>query len=341
MTILDFYSKLGLKYHKDSPGKFKGPCPSCGGKDRFTMEPNYQTSQCLGTYICNQCKLRGNTLSFLMSFLHLDLISSSEEIVKSDLLGNAPFPKIIKEGRAMTSPKVNTTNTPQSTTKPLESPVLVYNELWGVYIEALANKATRELEKQSSVWAYLNKRGIDDPTIDEFKIGYIPQDAWIDKGLVGLAQDLWVPKGIFIPIWEGDKIIRVKIKTFPDDPTRRRFYLLKGSCLKHVIGDKERVILVESELDAYLLHSYVKEHADIIALGCNNITQKERLALELKGKQVFVCYDNDDAGKSLRQEVISLFPEATSFKVPKGKDPGECMAHDYPLGDYLLYKLIN
>ncbi|HCI82807.1 MAG TPA: hypothetical protein DHW02_24310 [Ktedonobacter sp.] len=44
-------------------GQYNGPCPWCGGDDRFRVQPNYGT---YGWFACTQCGRKGNTIDYLM-----------------------------------------------------------------------------------------------------------------------------------------------------------------------------------------------------------------------------------------------------------------------------------
>ena len=44
-------------------GQYNGPCPWCGGDDRFRVRPNYGT---YGWFACTQCGRKGNAVDYLM-----------------------------------------------------------------------------------------------------------------------------------------------------------------------------------------------------------------------------------------------------------------------------------
>lgn len=53
-----------MKYVSTSRGgQYHGPCPWCGGKDRFRLQPSYGT---YGWFACNQCNRLGSAVDYLM-----------------------------------------------------------------------------------------------------------------------------------------------------------------------------------------------------------------------------------------------------------------------------------
>jgi len=43
-------------------GEYAGPCPGCGGRDRFRVWP------ALGRFWCRQCNKKGDTITYLIEF---------------------------------------------------------------------------------------------------------------------------------------------------------------------------------------------------------------------------------------------------------------------------------
>jgi Zinc-binding domain of primase-helicase len=44
-------------------GQYNGPCPWCGGLDRFRVQPHYGA---YGFFACNQCRRSGTAIDYLM-----------------------------------------------------------------------------------------------------------------------------------------------------------------------------------------------------------------------------------------------------------------------------------
>lgn len=74
--------ELGVPEH--SLGRKHGPCPLCGGKDRF----RYDNKDGAGTYICNQCGA-GNGMQLAMAYTKKPFNIVAKEI--DAMLGNGAF----------------------------------------------------------------------------------------------------------------------------------------------------------------------------------------------------------------------------------------------------------
>ncbi|MEI6125361.1 MAG: primase-helicase zinc-binding domain-containing protein, partial [Pseudomonadota bacterium] len=67
-NVLDLYNKNNQAKKKSSTrgGEFCGPCPACGGNDRFLIWPD-DNAGC-GAYWCRQCDKKGDNIQFLINF---------------------------------------------------------------------------------------------------------------------------------------------------------------------------------------------------------------------------------------------------------------------------------
>lgn len=113
--------------------------------------------------------------------------------------------------------------------------------------------------------------------ITEFPLGCILFDQWEPAPEWGLeevlkddgkAKKLWFPIGHVIPLCTGDQILRVRIRR-PKSAGDPRYYLQRGSDTRAMILGTEKPvsIIVESELDALLLHQEAGDLVNVVALG--------------------------------------------------------------------------
>ena len=69
MNILDLAEAKGIQYkragNKDG-GEYQGPCPGCGGEDRFHIWPEQNEGD--GSYWCRGCEAAGDVIQFLIDF---------------------------------------------------------------------------------------------------------------------------------------------------------------------------------------------------------------------------------------------------------------------------------
>jgi Toprim domain/Zinc-binding domain of primase-helicase len=88
-SFMQVYQGLGLTLKKIGPHELSGPCPRCGGTDRF----NLNTSK--GTWFCRGCKAKGgDALSILMHARGLDFREAVEDLTgeSADDLRPVPAP---------------------------------------------------------------------------------------------------------------------------------------------------------------------------------------------------------------------------------------------------------
>jgi hypothetical protein len=144
----------------------------------------------------------------------------------------------------------------------------------------------------------------------------------------GQAKKLWLPAGLSIPLIQGDKVIRIRVRRPEGEP---RYYVLRGSSSAALIsGDRDRpvIMVVESELDAILLHQEAGELVGIMALG-NAQARPDVAAAELlsRAELILVSLDADRAGaKEAWTWWADHYSQARRWPPVQGKDAGEMLA---------------
>jgi putative DNA primase/helicase len=90
-SFMQVYQGLGLTLKKIGPHELSGPCPRCGGTDRF----NLNTSK--GTWFCRGCKAKGgDALSILMHARGLDFREAVEDLTGESADDLRPVPAPVK-----------------------------------------------------------------------------------------------------------------------------------------------------------------------------------------------------------------------------------------------------
>ena len=182
------------------------------------------------------------------------------------------------------------------------------------------------------------ERGLNEETIKKFSLGFLPLDRWEAApawGLVdvikddGTAKKLWFPRGLTIPLCQDNQVLRVRIRR-PKSDGDPRYFLLRGSDTRAMIlgTDKPVSVIVESELDALLLHQEGGYLVNIISLGNAQARPDQETADLLKQSQlILVALDSDPSGaKESWQWWAAHYPQAPRWPSIRGKDPGEMWA---------------
>jgi hypothetical protein len=158
------------------------------------------------------------------------------------------------------------------------------------FSEALVNKCHDNLPER--IRKYLNNRGIKDEIINSFKLGY---------------GTFYNKRYITIPISGEDGYNFLKLRQDPEDGDGKITYPkgAEAQLFGLLLGATDTQVLCEGELDALAL----------ISEGCSALTSthgagtfKEEWIDEniKKAKSIYVCYDNDEAGRNGSLKVLKI-----------------------------------
>jgi len=312
-------------------GEYHSPCPSCGGTDRFIIQPNKQMKNCMGYYFCRQCGVKGDSIQFCLDYLDFTNFKEAADYAKANLpnLGHNIFTK---------------KNTPDFLAV-LNKP----SKIWDQQASKIVQEAHDCILLQNDILQNLNNRGLPIDVIKKNKIGWLPENKNFEGHEWGLEKEkVWFPAGLLIPTIEQDgSIIRLKIrrKDWRMGDELPKYIAISGSMKGfNIIGNKKNhvVIIVESELDAYALHHIVGNFAVIIAIG-GSIKNPDRVTGYLAQNKPFllICHDNDDAGINMLHKWKDLYSHAQPCPTPIGKDIGEAIQQGFDIRDWILKILVK
>lgn len=333
MTLIDLAQQIGLNPKKVSMtqgGEYHSACPSCGGDDRFIIQPNKIQKNCTGYFFCRRCNSKGDIIQFAIEYLGCTF-KEATELLGVDIKNNF-CTSIFK--------------TPY---KPIQIPITISN-IWQSKAEHFLETAHQTLLQNQPILDYLAQRGISTETVTRYKLGWSNQDYYYEKSEWGLteqnnsSQKLWIPKGLVIPIIESNKILRLKVRRHNWQPTDDlpKYVAISGSMSGlSIIGNKKNpiMIVVETELDAYALHSVVDDFAVIIAIGGSTKNPDTVTDYLAKQKTLLICSDVDFAGEVMWNKWKTLYPDAIKCEVPTGKDIGEAIEHGLDLRSWIISKI--
>lgn len=214
-------------------------------------------------------------------------------------------------------------------------------ELWQAKARRLVDDAVYNLSTPYSkpMLDFLTEeRGLTKETIKAFSLGFLPLDRWEAAPAWGLEEILkengqpkryWIPRGLIIPLCHSGHVLRVRIRR-PKSNGDPRFFLLRGSDTRAMVlgTDKSVSIIVESELDAVLIHQEAGDLVNVISLG-NAQTRPDQGAAEIlnQSQLILIALDADRAGAAeFWRWWRSHFPQAHRWPSIRGKDTGEMWA---------------
>lgn len=323
MNLLDIASK-GRTYKKAGDthgGEFHGPCPICGGTDRFHIWPQQGD---YGTYWCRSCDKAGDAIQYLMDVEQMTFREAAKTVGK-DVADQeeyqAPtFKRPVPTGEAFA---------PRETVPAAE--------LWVEHATKLADWAHQQLLDSPDQLAWLARRGLDRDAVIAYGLGWNPGEKGKDLyrareswGLPTVLKEdgktkkkLWLPIGLVIPYRIDGILQRLRIRRTEGEP---RYYLVPGSNTAPMLlgATAKAFVIVESELDALLIHHRAGDLAGVISQG--NSTAKPdapATAALTSALTILVALDSDEAGMQASVWWRKQFTQAERWPVPVGKDPGE------------------
>ncbi len=215
-------------------------------------------------------------------------------------------------------------------------------DLWRQKAAKFVHWGFDNIFEQPEVLAYLASRGIREETIVGHGLGwcekkgggdvYRSRESWglpAVCGNNGRKKALWLPRGLIIPFFDetGDVVkLRIRrageLKLFPG----LRYYFVPGGVNVTTVLNPDRPahVVVESDLDAYLVAQEAGDLVGTLCLGSSAAKPDRRAAAVLRqSHHILNALDFDGAGAKAWQWWKREFPESVRWPVPRGKDPGE------------------
>ena len=335
MTILELAVQSGLSPQwkaSTAGGEYHSSCPVCGGKDRFYIQPFKPMNKCNGFYCCRQCGTNGDAIQFAREFLNYSFQEAAKAV--NAIISEKAMLPLLK--RPYTSKIVTLIEPPAQ---------------WISRATDYMEQAHKQLLFKHSILECLSSRGVSIDIVRQYKFGwsdenkfFLREDWGLEEQLAadGKLRKLWIPKGLIIPVSKTTgQIIRLKVRRvdWKENDDLPKYVAISGSMngLSR-IGDTKRnvMIVVESELDAYAIDCVAHDFAFVVAVGSNiknpdNITD----CLAKNISELFIIYDNDEAGKKMLIKWRSLYPHAKGYCVPQGKDVGEFIQNNGNLKNWI------
>lgn len=327
MSLLSIIEETGHAYQKKAStggGEHKGPCPWCGGDDRFSIHPNQDR------YVCRNCKRFGDSIQFYRDFHNM----SYQEACAA--LGQTPqnFKKTFLSEKTIWAPRATT----------------VPNETWQKKGEAIAFSAFKFLMSAAGHphREYLHGRGINIDTIKAARLGFVDTAMTFDPTTWGLAKtnkNIWIPRGIIIPYFhQKNGLLRLRIRQ--DQPiSNDRYILVAGSSTEYFSYPTDSthdqpVYVTEAEIDGWLCWQEFGDRANIKSIGnSSSRPDKETHQALVDTDIILLGLDNDPAGQKESGWWKAQYSNTQTCTVPKGKDPGEAFEHGVDLRQWFAGQL--
>lgn len=337
-----------VELKKKTPTEWAGPCPECGGEDRFVVTQKGEG----WVWYCRGCQKAGDDLAFLrlvgrscpQAHAELGRVCRSTTCPADRCRArnpNAPRPVRTPKALQAPAPAPAPAFTPATPTAP--------HDLWRARAEKLIAHAHEALLAAPEPLAYLAGRGLPREAVERYRLGWLDKDRYRPRQAWGLPEELrgdgkpkklWLPAGLVIPFFDAGAghPTRIRIRRSHVDADRPRYYWVPGSGndVPVLAGPGVRAhVVVESDLDALLVHHHAGDRVGAIPLGTAGAKPKEAaarqlaqslailLALDFEPRQNAKTGRYENPGGQAARWWLQHYPQAKRWPVPAGKDPGE------------------
>lgn len=333
MNTLDLASKkVNLrKVSGTNGGEWQGPCPGCGGTDRFHVWPNQNEGK--GAYWCRGCEKSGDNIQFLRDFEGMGYRQACE------YLGE----------KANDTAETHSTPAQKKAEKPVFQPEnhSAPADIWQEKAEKFLAWSQECLQKNPDVLSWLAARGIGRDTVINYRLGWNPgekgKDIYRPCKSWGLPEEFWndgrlkmlkIPIGLVIPYIIDGVIHRLKVRRPEGEP---RYYWIEGSSRSTMILGRERraFVVVESELDAIAVVASCPLVGSV-AMGSVRVKPDTDAYAVLQGSlQILNALDYDTPGAKAMAWWNEQFDQCDRWPVPQGKDPGDAIKMGIDLNSWI------
>jgi hypothetical protein len=275
-----------------------GPCPMCGGEDRFNVKDDR-------LWMCRHCSPNGK-------------YSDAIGLVKA--LHNVDYPTALRilgadNQQYQQQRRVDLNRVPGKSTPRLqvtENAGAWKTPAWQLGANSLLDRAIPALRPDTNAWRYLTEsRGLHHAVILRHQLGYLDSDCEMMWG----ESRVFAYRGIVIP-WEqpqdAESYYRLNIRLSPDDQRGKYKQVAGGTNHGMYIASRvnagEPAIIVEGEFDALLLKSELTRWAErtrrrvpplgIVATGATGASRIMQWVMMLRRASVVLVAFDDDANQA-------------------------------------------
>jgi len=294
MNLVDLIAREAGKCYRQKTrgGEYCGPCPWCGGDDRFDIWVEDRPR-----YWCRVCDRKGDAIQFMRDYSSLSFAQARERAAQMGLaepgIGNP------NENPSGAAPK------PAG-----DAPTGVWAERGADFLAECQAALWADID--TPIWDYLRSRMLKTATADWAGLGYHAADCYEDRERWGLPPKtdgqgrparVWLPRGLVIP-WhlEGNLCgLRIRRPTKPGDNLRYIAVPTPESVeplyLADEISTDRPAMLLEGEIDALTVWQSAKDLVAGVATGSTQRAQRVRWISRLATvPAVLVAFDADKGG---------------------------------------------
>lgn len=321
--------------------EYAGPCPLCGGSDRFHVWPEQETGgKCgAGRFWCRRCDIKGDAIEYLRQ---VDGMSFREACAR---LGLA-LPDRQQEQRYQAPPALPRAQgfTPRAD----EVSRALIAAKWSEAAETFLAAAQARLRATKSAQEWLSARGLNERAIRVFGLGYHESSRGGDSyrrradwglpektGKDGQPKKLWLPAGWVIANRDSaGRLLQLRIRRRPADIARFgegiKYLPVEGSGQASMVlyPRAEVFVVVESGFDAILIANQFSGKVGAVT-GWNSSARPDARAHEILSRSALIlgALDYDQGGDAQQEWWAREYRQYRRLPALPGgaKDPGDAV----------------
>ena len=290
---------------RDYGHELKGPCPMCGGNDRFHIKTDENV------WMCRVCSPHfSDTIAFLRARDGLTFPQACA-VLLGDELPRVEVRKKESEEKEVTSE-------------------------WMAAAEEIVTDCESALWGESGAKAvkWLEARGLKEETCRKYRLGFNGESREI--------SGLWVERGILIPWTVGRHIIAMRVRLAAGDT---KYKSVKDSAPIMFgapnVASRTTAFQVEGEFDAMLLDQEAGDLAGVFTLGSASTRMNDSrvIARLLHLKRIFLALDGDPTGRAAAEDLLASCGRMKLATVSGGKDITDAWKAGWSLRAWAQYHL--
>ena len=319
--------------------EYAGPCPLCGGSDRFHVWPEQETgSKCgAGRFWCRRCDIKGDAIEYLRQ---VDGMNFREACAR---LGLA-LPDRQQEQRYQAPPALPRAQgfMPRQD----EGSRALIAAKWLAAAEAFLAAAQTRLRATKSAQEWLSARGLNERAVRVFGLGYHESSRGGDSyrrradwglpektGKDGQPKKLWLPAGWVIANRDSaGRLLQLRIRRRPADIARFgegiKYLPVEGSGQASMVlyPRAEVFVVVESGFDAILIANQFSGKVGAVT-GWNSSARPNARAHRILSRSALIlgALDYDQGGDAQQEWWVREYRQYRRLPALPGgaKDPGD------------------
>lgn len=301
VSILEYASERTTL--KKISGEYAGPCPVCGGTDRFHIFRD-------GTgWVCRKCRPQSGGV--------YDLIAACEGISLEQAM------RLNKREYARVEKKAPVTKSRDG------APGDWQTSAWQDKAREIVTKGVAALPGSSGA-AYLASRAISEETCAAYRIGFDP--AWPTKyeKIDGRVQVVGRSAAVIIPwILDGLTICAIKIRLLGERDKNDRFRQVKGgnqiifgANTVHTDTRRRTLVAVEGEFNCASIYQVARGELDVVSIGGDTNKRAFATIAPLYGRKL-VWMDAPEKAAAMHESVQD--PTTNYMVSPDGLDANDIL----------------